>query len=170
MSAEFTPIPIGYCIRSADNDDLPAIHAVLSTVRGEYGVIDESGVSDNDLADLRRSYFSLGGTFEVVEDCREKRIVGCAGLLPLNSCRAELCKMYLEKSARGTGLGKRLLENLLAAARSNGFAEVWLETNSTLVKAISLYKKYGFQLLDSGQLLPRCDVAYILYLQNGESR
>jgi putative acetyltransferase len=78
--------------------------------------------------------------------------------------------MYLEKSARGTGLGKRLLENLLAAARSNGFAEVWLETNSTLVKAISLYKKYGFQLLDSGQLLPRCDVAYILYLQNGESR
>jgi N-acetylglutamate synthase-like GNAT family acetyltransferase len=168
MFAEFTPIPEGYSIRLAINADVAAIRAVLSTVRGECGVVDESGVSDDaDLADLKRNYFDHGGTFEVIEDHRAKRIVGCAGLLPLNSSRAELCKMYLKKTARRNGLGKRLLEDLLMVARHNGFAEVWLETNSSLTEAISLYKKYGFQLLESDRLLPRCDVAYVLRFADG---
>jgi putative acetyltransferase len=165
MTAQFTPIPDGYSIRSAVNGDLAAIRTVLSTVRGEYGVIDETGVSDDaDLDDLKRNYFDRGGTFEVIEDRRMNRIVGCAGLLPLNATRVELCKMYLEESARGKGLGKRLLEDLLVAARCGGFAEVWLETNSSLTDAIALYTKYGFQLLESDRLLPRCDVAYVLRL------
>jgi putative acetyltransferase len=165
MSAKLTPIPSWFSIRAALDDDLPAIRAVLASVRGEYGVIDETGASDDDLTDLQRNYFSRGGMFEVVEDNRVKRIVGCAGLMPLNSSRAELCKMYLEKPARGHGLGKRLLEDLIAVARRNGFSEVWLETNSTLTEAIALYKKYGFQPLDSDRLLPRCDVAYVLQIQ-----
>ena len=72
--------------------------------------------------------------------------------------------MYLEQSARGRGLGKRLLEDLLEAARKSGFREVWLETNSVLTKAISLYMKYGFQPVDADHLLQRCDVAYLLRL------
>jgi putative acetyltransferase len=61
-------------------------------------------------------------------------------------------------------LGKRLLENLLAAARRGGFREVWLETNSVLTEAITLYRKYGFEPIDSEHLLPRCDQAYLLRL------
>jgi putative acetyltransferase len=165
MSTQFTPVPDGYLIRPAVNGDLAAIRTVLSTVRSEYGVIDETGVSDDaDLDDLKRNYFDRGGTFEVIDDRRMNRIVGCAGLLPLSATRAELCKMYLEESARGKGLGRRLVEDLLAAARCGGFAEVWLETNSSLSAAIALYKKYGFRLLESDRLLPRCDVAYVLSL------
>ena len=93
-----------------------------------------------------------------------KRIVGCAGLRPLNPSRVELCKMYIEKSARGQGLGKRLLKDLLAAARRSGFQEVFLLTNSVLTEAIALYKKYGFQPVDAEQLPPRCDVACLLRL------
>jgi putative acetyltransferase len=72
--------------------------------------------------------------------------------------------MYILKSARGRGLGKRLLEDLLAAARRGGFAEVWLETNSTLTVAASLYEKYGFQPVAPDDLRPRCDQAYLLRL------
>ena len=132
-------------------------------MRSEYGVLGEIGASDADLDDIKLHYFRGGGCFEVVED-GTNRIVGCAGLYPLNSCRAELCKMYLEQSARGRGLGKRLLEDLLEAARKSGFREVWLETNSVLTKAISLYMKYGFQPVDADHLLQRCDVAYLLRL------
>jgi putative acetyltransferase len=151
-------------IRRATNDDLPAIRAVLHVVRGEHGVVDETDVSDGDLDDLEASYFRRGGSFEVVVDETAKRIVGCTGLRPLSERRVELCKMYLEKSTRGQGLGKRLLENALAVARNNGFAEVWLETNSTLTAAIALYLKYGFQPVPSEELLPRCDAAYLLRL------
>jgi putative acetyltransferase len=157
-------MPVGFTIRLAVNDDIPAIRAVLLSVRSEYGVLGEIGADDADLDDLALNYFRGGGCFEVVEDAA-KRIVGCAGLYPLSPCRAELCKMYLEKSARGLGLGKRLLEDVLAAARKSGFREVWLETNSSLTEAIGLYRKYGFQPVDAGHLLPRCDVAYLLGLE-----
>ena len=156
--------PSGFTIRLATNGDLPAILAVLLSVRHEFGVIDETGASDNDLDDLEQKYFKRGGVFEVVEDENTKRIVGCVGLFPLNPCRAELCKMYVLKSARGRGLGRRLLEDVLAAARRNGFAEVWLETNSVLEAATNLYKKYGFQPVLPERLLPRCDEAYLLRL------
>jgi putative acetyltransferase len=157
-------MPFGFSIRLATNDDIPAIRAVLFSVRAEYGVLGEIGANDADMDDLKRNYFRGGGCFEVVENAAA-RIVGCVGLCPLNPCRAELCKMYLEKSARGRGLGKRLLEDVLAAARRSGFREVWLETNSVLTEAIGLYGKYGFKPVDSKHLLPRCDVAYLLRLE-----
>jgi putative acetyltransferase len=155
--------PFGFSIRLATQDDTPAIRAVLLSVRSEYGVLGESGANDADLDDLEHNYFGRGGCFEIVEDAAQ-RIVGCAGLYPLNPCRAELCKMYLEKSARGQGLGRRLLEDVLAAARRGGFREVWLETNSVLTAAITLYRKYGFQPVDSDQFSPRCDAAFLLRL------
>ena len=153
-----------FVIRAATNGDLPAVHAVLAAVRAEFGVVDESGVSDRDLDDLEANYLRRGGVFEVVVDRNSGRIVGCMGLLPLSPCRVELCKMYILSSARGKGLGKRLVENALAAARRNGFAEVWLETNSALATATALYERYGFRPVAAEQLLPRCDAAYLLKL------
>jgi putative acetyltransferase len=147
----------------ATNADIPAIRAVLFAVRAEYGVLGEMAANDADLDDLEGSYLARGGHFEVVEDTTP-RIVGCVGLHPLSRRRAELCKMYLEKGARGQGLGRRLLEDVLDAARRGGFSEVWLETNSALRDAITLYRQYGFQPVDSGELLPRCDQAYLLRL------
>lgn len=153
----------GFLIRRACNADIAAIRSVLYTVREEFGVLSERGAADPDLDDLERNYFDRGGYFEVLEDATN-RVVGCAGLYPLSSVRVELCKMYLEKSARGRGYGKRLLVNLLAAARSAGFTEVWLETNSVLKAAITLYQQYGFRPVPGDQLLPRCDEAYLLRL------
>ena len=156
-------MPFGFSIRLATNDDIPAIRAVLHCVRSEYGVLGEIGANDAELDDLGINYFRGGGCFEVVEDAAQ-RVVGCAGLRPLTPCRAELCKMYIEKSARGQGLGRRLLEDLLEAARRGGFREVWLETNSALTEAITLYRKYGFQPVELDPHWPECDVAYLLRL------
>jgi N-acetylglutamate synthase-like GNAT family acetyltransferase len=153
----------GFSIRRATNDDIPAIRSVLLAVRTEQGVLSYIGADDADLNDIETNYFGRGGYFEVVEDAA-KRIVGCAGLYPLSPQRAELCKMYLENSVRGHGLGRRLLEEMLAAARRGGFSEVWLETHSVLTVATGLYRKYGFQPVEPEQLLPPCDEAYLLRL------
>ena len=101
LDAEVT-MPVGFSIRLATKCDIPAIRAVLFCVRSEYGVIGEIGANNADLNDLEINYFRSGGCFEVVEDAM-KCIVGCAGLRPLNSCRVELCKMYIEKAAREKG-------------------------------------------------------------------
>jgi hypothetical protein len=80
-------MPSVLSIRLATNNDIPAIRAFLLSVRSEYGVLGEVGANDVDLDDLELNYFRGGGCFEVVEDAA-KRIVGCAGLYPLNPCRA----------------------------------------------------------------------------------
>ncbi|HOA74470.1 MAG TPA: GNAT family N-acetyltransferase [Phycisphaerae bacterium] len=154
-----------FAVRRANMADLPAIRRVLHNVRLEYGVLDDSGRADVDLDDLNGNYFERGGCFEVIEDA-DGRIVGCAGLCPLGDGRAELCKMYIEKPARGRGLGKRLLNDMLDAARRSGFSEVWLETNSTLSEAIGLYLSHGFVPVaaDADRLLSSCDQAYVLRL------
>jgi putative acetyltransferase len=156
--------PAVFTIRPAGNDDILAIRAVLLAVRSEYGVLGEIGACDADLDDLDLNYFRGGGCFEVVQDAAQ-HVVGCAGLYPLNPCRAELCKMYIEKAARGLGLGRRLLEDLLAVARRGGFREVWLKTNSVLTEAISLYERHGFRPVELEHLSEQCDVAYLLRLE-----
>jgi putative acetyltransferase len=155
-------------IRAATPEDVPAIRAVLHLVREEFQVLCEIGSNDMELDDLESNYFARGGYFEVLEDASH-RIVGCAGLYPLSEQRAELGKMYLLPQARGRGLGRQLLENMLDAARRGGFREVWIETNSNLSDAIRLYQGYGFEpvALESG--VSACDAAYLLRLDKTTS-
>ena len=155
---------IEFSIRRATPEDVPAIRSVLYAVRQEYGVLWEMGANDPELDDLESNYFRRGGHFEVIENMAQ-RIVGCAGLFPLTPRRVELGKMYLEFSARGRGLGRQLLENMLLAARRNGFAEVWLETSSTLTEAITLYRQFGFEPDASAVLTHHCDAAFLHRLE-----
>ena len=53
-------MPVGFTIRLAVNDDIPAIRAVLLSVRSEYGVLGEIGADDADLDDLALNYFAAG--------------------------------------------------------------------------------------------------------------
>ena len=68
-----------FTIRPATNGDLPAIREVLFSVRSEFDVADLAHIRDDDLDDLERNYLDRGGAFEVIEDRRIQRIVGCGG-------------------------------------------------------------------------------------------
>jgi DNA-binding MarR family transcriptional regulator/GNAT superfamily N-acetyltransferase len=57
---------------------------------------------------------------------------------------AELKRMWVEESARGLGVGRRLLAELENHAARRGVRSVRLETNKTLVEAISLYRSAGY--------------------------
>jgi ribosomal protein S18 acetylase RimI-like enzyme len=57
---------------------------------------------------------------------------------------AELKRMWVAESARGLGVGRRLLAELENHAARRGVRSVRLETNKTLVEAISLYRSAGY--------------------------
>jgi putative acetyltransferase len=77
-------------------------------------------------------------------------MVGGAGIFPsagLPENTGELVKMYLKPHARGSGLGKLLIERCLSFAGSNGYRQVYIETMPELKKAMSVYEKFGFRYL-----------------------
>lgn len=78
------------------------------------------------------------------------RVLGGGGIFPTQGLPAdtvELVKLYLLPAARGRGVGKALIQQCLEAARTNGYARLYLETTEELTQAIPLYEKLGFTYL-----------------------
>jgi putative acetyltransferase len=73
--------------------------------------------------------------------------------------------MYLLPGARGRGLGRRLLRELVEGARDRRVKRVVLETASVLREAIVLYRASGFVPVRREHLARRCDQAYVLDLR-----
>jgi ribosomal protein S18 acetylase RimI-like enzyme len=53
--------------------------------------------------------------------------------------------MWIAESARGLGLGRRLLEHLEGLAREHGSTTARLETGDVLDEAIALYRSAGYE-------------------------
>jgi DNA-binding MarR family transcriptional regulator/ribosomal protein S18 acetylase RimI-like enzyme len=68
--------------------------------------------------------------------------IGC-GALKLET--GDIKRMWVAPSARGLGVGRRLLSELEALARSHSLAGVRLETNGSLNEAIALYRSSGYE-------------------------
>ena len=53
--------------------------------------------------------------------------------------------MWVDRSRRGLGLGRRILVALEAQAAELGFEVLRLETNRTPAEAQGLYRRYGYR-------------------------
>lgn len=153
-----------YTFRVATNRDAVAIQNLVFSVLNSYGLTPDPEGTDRDLNDLEKAYFQSGGYFGVIEN-PEAQIVGCFGLYPIDSEIAEVRKMYLLPEARGQGLGKESLAQLVNCAKQKGFQRLHLETNQVLKEAIALYLKFGFLPLQGHVHSGRCDQAYYLDLK-----
>ncbi|MNV42125.1 Acetyltransferase (GNAT) family protein [compost metagenome] len=78
-------------------------------------------------------------------------IAGGCGIYPTEGLPegcVELVKLYLSKDFRSQGLGKKLMERSIEAAKAEGFTELYLETLPELHTAVGLYERLGFEYLD----------------------
>ena len=75
--------------------------------------------------------------------------VGCGGLLFHDDGEpTELKRMWVSPSARGLGIGRRLLTELERRAATTG-PLLRLDTNGSLVEAISLYRSTGWREIEA---------------------
>jgi len=104
------------------------------------------------LKDPQRYILDKGGHILIAE--RAGQPVGCCALLAMEEGSFEVAKMTVAESERGRGLGRQLLEEVVAFARRLEIDRLYLETNSKLENAVHLYEAVGFSHLPSEDVKP----------------
>nr|WP_221375966.1 GNAT family N-acetyltransferase [Actinoplanes polyasparticus] len=129
-------------IRQADYTE-PSVRALLVDVIAELserygGSGDDTPIADEDFA-------PPNGAFYVADD--GERLVACAAWRR-HGDDAELKRMFTARSARGRGLGRRMLAAIEASARVAGCRRVILETGDRQPEAIALYESAGYERIE----------------------
>ncbi|MBM3568452.1 MAG: MarR family transcriptional regulator [Alphaproteobacteria bacterium] len=77
---------------------------------------------------------------------RDGAILGAVFVVRRSRHVAQLRMLYVEAEARGSGLGRRLVDEAIAFARKSGYRRLTLWTNDVLDSARRIYQAAGFVL------------------------
>ncbi|AYF49126.1 bifunctional helix-turn-helix transcriptional regulator/GNAT family N-acetyltransferase [Pseudomonas fluorescens] len=79
---------------------------------------------------------------------KDGEVVGSVFVVRHDATTAKLRMLYVDASARGMGIGQRLVDECLRFARQAGYTSMLLWTVNILTDARKLYQKAGFELTE----------------------
>ena len=74
----------------------------------------------------------------------DARPLGCGGVKAVDDETAEIRRVFLQKEARGRGIGRQLLQELEEHARRLGYRRVRLNTGDRQPEALGLFRSAGY--------------------------
>jgi len=135
-------------IRPITSSDNAAVANIIRTVMPEFGAGGKGfAIHDPEVDNITAAFSPKARSAYFVCEL-DGKVVGGGGVAPLlggdeNIC--ELKKMYFLREGRGKGLGRKLVERCLQAAKDIGFEYCYLETFNTMKDAMVLYEKMNFE-------------------------
>src|SRR5262245_55276275 len=126
--------PGAYRIRPAMSADRAAVARELAAYLRFMELDPDPDGLDHDVAAWEREYDGASGVLLVGEDAAGS-VIGTAGVRLLAPGTGELKRMWLRPEYRGLGLGRRLMEACLAAARGLGCRVLRLDSRGRLEPA-----------------------------------
>ncbi len=121
-------------------DQAVARQLILAGLGEHWGFIDDTRNPDVD--DIETHYLGRGHLFVVAEVGTE--IVGTGALVHVQADTVRIARISVHKDWRRLGIGRILVEHLVAAARQRGAMRIVVETTRGWHDAISLYQACGF--------------------------
>ncbi|MGY2279289.1 bifunctional helix-turn-helix transcriptional regulator/GNAT family N-acetyltransferase [Pseudomonas monsensis] len=79
---------------------------------------------------------------------KDGKVIGSVFVVRQDETTAKLRMLYVDASARGLGIGRRLVDECLRFARQIGYTRMTLWTTSNLTAARQIYQKAGFELVE----------------------
>lgn len=118
------------------------VFADTRTLEESMAFYESQGTLD-DMDDVQETYFENGGIFLIMTD--NDRIIGTGAIRKLDEAVCELKRVWLLFEYHGQGLGYRMIQELFAFAREQGYQKIRLETDrEAQSRAYNLYKRLGF--------------------------
>jgi ribosomal protein S18 acetylase RimI-like enzyme len=126
-----------------DGVELGQVRALLREYAGALPfALDFQGFED-ELATLPGAYAPPRGALLAARD--GDRLAGCVALRPIDDETCEMKRLYVRPEQRGSGLGRRLVEAIVDAARERGYRRMRLDTTPGMEAAQALYEELGFR-------------------------
>ena len=130
-------------LRDGRDTDADGFITLISACWAEYpGCVMDMARENQELFALATHYTTKGGALWAAEEFG--KIVGMAGVAPLENKTWELGKLYLDAAHRGTGLAQALLTAAETHARAAGADELKLWSDTRFDRAHNFYEKHGF--------------------------
>jgi putative acetyltransferase len=130
-------------VEPARAEDAQEVIGLIGRVFAEYGFIFEPADELPDLLTFARHYVAPRGAFFVIRD--QGQVVGSVGVEQLGESLAELHRLYLDADLRGRGLGRALVEAVIAWCRAGAIKHLLLWSDTRFERAHVLYARMGFQ-------------------------
>ncbi len=116
---------------------------------------------DEELNGLPGSYAPPAGRL-LLASC-DGQAAGCIALRKLEDEICEMKRLYVRPAYRGKGVGRRLVDAVIAEGRDIGYQRMRLDTiESSMRDAIALYRRRGFREIAPYRTNP---IAGALYLE-----
>jgi ribosomal protein S18 acetylase RimI-like enzyme len=131
-------------IERAGPTELPVVRAMLEEYAAWVGADLSFQDFTRELRDLPGEYVPPRGGLYLAR-VGDDEAAGMIAFRGRSNGRAEMKRLFVRPAARGTGMGRQLVQHVIDAAREAGYTHMILDTLPIMQDAQRMYERFGFR-------------------------